>query len=377
MPYRLIFNRLSIRRRLWLAGVMKSQDHTHREGARGCRAHPRGCRFEAPRDTGSAVNQAATGGGSTRQPGPDGHDHGEAGHSHTPQTLRALVTVIVLTSVIFFAELIGGLLSGSMALLADAMHMLSDSTGLIIALIAMLISRKAASASATFGYRRVEVFAAMINATVVSLISVWIVIQAFLRLGGGAEIDTDLMLIIALIGFAANAISALILMRHQHGSMNMRGAFLHVLSDMLASVAVIIAGLVIRFTGWLPADTIASLLIAAIILPRSLRLLRDAVEVLLERVPRGVDIAEIETRLRGMGCVHDVHDLHVWSLDGSNLLATVHLVVDEKSLRGEGCAVLDEADAVLGEFGIGHSTIQLETPGHYAHELEGLSQAHD
>lgn len=356
---------------------MKSQDHIPGGGTHGCSGHPRGCRFEEPRQNASAATGTAAGGAVTHRHDHHDHDHDGAGHSHTPKTLRALVTVIVLTSVIFFAELIGGLISGSMALLADAMHMLSDSTGLIIALIAMLIGRRAASASATFGYRRVEVFAAMINATVVSAISVWIVVQAFLRLGGGAEIDTDLMLIVAVIGFAANAISALILMRHQHGSMNMRGAFLHVLSDMLASVAVIIAGLIIRFTGWLPADTIASLLIAAIILPRSLRLLRDAVEVLLERVPRGVDIAEIESALRQMGCVHDVHDLHVWSLDGNNLLATVHLVVDEKSMRGEGCAVLDEADAVLGNYGIGHSTIQLETPGHYAHESEGLSRAHD
>lgn len=284
--------------------------------------------------------------------------------------------VIILTSVIFFAELIGGLISGSMALLADAMHMLSDSTGLIIALVAMLIGRKAASASATYGYRRVEVFAAMINATVVTVISIVIAIQAIRRLGGGVEIDTDLMLVVAVIGFLANGISALVLMRHQHGNLNMRGAFLHVLSDMLASVAVIVAGLVIRYTGWMFADTLASLVIAAIILPRSLGLLRDAVEVLLERVPRDVDTHRIEAQLREVSCVTGVHDLHVWSLDGNSMLATVHLVVEPAELRRHDCRVLDAADAVFAQHGIGHSTIQLEHPDHFDHESDGLSDVH-
>ncbi|MGP6173359.1 cation diffusion facilitator family transporter [Corynebacterium sp. A21] len=300
------------------------------------------------------------------------HEHGASDHghdhSHAPKSLRALVAVIVLTSVIFLAELIGGLVSGSMALLADAMHMLSDSTGLIIALVAMLIGRKSASSTATYGYRRVEVLAAMLNAGVVTLISVWVVVQAVMRLGGGTEIDTDLMLIVAVIGFLANGISALVLMRHQDGNINMRGAFLHVLSDMLASVAVIIAGLVIRYTGWMFADTIASLVIAAIILPRSLGLLRDAVEVLLERVPRGVDTQQLEDGLLGINCVREVHDLHVWSLDGKDMLATVHLVVDGEAAQPSSCLVLDLADEVFAGFGIGHSTIQLESPGHQPHE---------
>lgn len=311
--------------------------------------------------------------GAGHQEPAQGHSH-DHDHSHVPQSLRALVLVIILTSVIFFAELIGGLVSGSMALLADAMHMLSDSTGLIIALVAMLIGRKAASASATYGYRRVEVFAAMINATVVSVISVGIVIQAISRLGGGAEINTGLMLLVAGIGFVANGISALVLMRHQHGNLNMRGAFLHVLSDMLASVAVIIAGLVIRYTGWEFADTIASLLIAAIILPRSLQLLRDAVGVLLERVPRGVDTDRIAAELTDLDEVEAVHDLHVWSLDGNDMLATVHVVVHPAALEGRNCGVLDAADAVFARHGIGHSTVQLEHPAHSEHETGCIAE---
>lgn len=309
------------------------------------------------------------------EPGSQGHSHEGHGHSHAPKSLRSLVAVIALTSVIFFAELIGGLVSGSMALLADAMHMLSDSTGLIIALVAMLIGRKSASSTATYGYRRAEVLAAMLNAGVVTVISVWVVVQAVLRLRGSVEINTDLMLLVAVIGFLANGISALVLMRHQNDSMNMRGAFLHVLSDMLASVAVIIAGLVIRYTGWMFADTIASLAIAAIILPRSLGLLRDAAEVLLERVPRGVDTQQLEDSLLEISCVAEVHDLHVWSLDGRDMLATVHLVVDQEASQPSSCTVLDLADEVFAGFGIGHSTIQLESPGHQPHE-GGLAHHH-
>lgn len=312
------------------------------------------------------------------------HDHGHGPrsphghHSHAPTgSLRALTVVLALTGTIFFAELIGGLISGSLALLSDAMHMLSDSTGLIIALVAILIGRRSATDRATYGHRRVEVLAAMLNATAVTAISVWIVVSAVARLGGHHPIDTGLMLVVAVIGLAANAVSAVILVRRQHDSLNMRGAYLHVLSDLIGSIAVIVAGLIIRFTGWLPADTIASLFIAALVLPRALRLLWESVSVLLNRVPRGVDTQEVETALREVPGVVDVHDLHIWSTDGTEPLATCHLVVaDERpvtlcGVEGEQCAecpVLDSAQARLRDFGITHSTIQLERAGHARHE---------
>ncbi len=307
------------------------------------------------------------------------HDHGHGSHSHAPSgSLRALTGVLALTGTIFFAELIGGLVSGSLALLSDAMHMLSDSTGLIIALVAMIVGRRAATDRATYGHRRVEVLAAMVNATAVTAISVWIVVRAIARLGGHHPIDTGLMLTVAVIGLAANAISAFILVRRQHESLNMRGAYLHVLSDLIGSVAVIIAGLIIRFTGWLPADTIASLFIAALVLPRALRLLWDSVSVLMNRVPRGVDTHEVEAALRELPGVVGVHDLHIWSTDGTEPLATCHLVVDAAAIApslcgadGEPCAscpVLDTAQARLRDFGISHSTIQLERAGHPRNE---------
>ncbi|WP_018023105.1 cation diffusion facilitator family transporter [Corynebacterium ulceribovis] len=295
-----------------------------------------------------------------------GHGH-EHGHSHAPSgSLKALLVTLTMTATIFIAQVIGGLLSGSLALLSDAMHMLSDSTGLLIALVAILIGRRAATARATFGYRRVEVIAAVVNAATVIAASVWIVVSALGRFGGDHEIDTGLMLIVAIIGLIANAISAAILMRHQHDSLNMRGAYLHVLSDLAGSVAVIIAGGVIYFTGWTAADAIASLLIAALVLPRALRLLTDSVAVLLNHAPATIDTGEVTRQLEALPGVASVHDLHIWSTDGNEPLATCHLVLAEQ--HQAGCDILDAAQAKLREFGIEHSTIQLEEGSHVGHE---------
>ncbi|APT88977.1 cobalt-zinc-cadmium resistance protein [Corynebacterium frankenforstense DSM 45800] len=293
------------------------------------------------------------------------HDHPH-GHSHAPKSLRALLGVITLTTVIFLAELTAGFVSGSLALLSDAMHMLSDSTGLILALVAMLIGRRAPSKRATYGHRRVEVLAALVNALAVSAISVYIVYEAVRRLGSAEEIDVPVMLAVATIGLVANGVSATILVRRQHDSLNMRGAYLHVLSDLLGSVAVIVAGVVIWVTGFTPADTIASFVIAALVLPRSLRLLAASVNVLLERAPADVDVEEIAGALEAVDGVVAVHDLHLWSTDGTDVLATCHLVVDAEDMYG--CGVLDDAQDMLAGLGVTHSTIQLEQPGHERHE---------
>ncbi|QGU03314.1 cation diffusion facilitator family transporter [Corynebacterium comes] len=297
-----------------------------------------------------------------------GHEHGFGGTHTTSAPLRALAIAFGITATVFFAELTAGLISGSLSLLSDAMHMFSDAAGLIIALLAALVGGKAASRSATFGYRRVEVLAALVNAVAVTVVVAWILIQALGRLGEVREIDTTLMLTVAVIGLVANGLSAWVLARHRSENLNVRGAFLHVLADMLGSVAVIIAGLVIRFTGWTPADTIASLAIVAFVLPRALTLLWQTVEVLLERVPRGVDGREVEQALCGLPGVSAVHDLHIWSTDGVTPLATCHLVVDDSCVDPSACGILAEAQAALHQFGIEHSTIQLEHPGHLEDE---------
>lgn len=300
-----------------------------------------------------------------------GHDHHHGGlvHSHAPSSLKALGIVLAMTGTIFFAELIAGLISGSLALLSDAMHMLSDATGLILSFVAIVIGRRAADKRSTYGYRRVEVLAALINALTVSLVCVWIVWEAIQRFRNPDDIDTRLMLTVGMIGLIANAVSAWILVRRQHDSLNMKGAYLHVLSDLLGSFAVIVAGLIINWTGWLIADTIASLIIAALVLPRSIRLLMDTLDVLLERAPRRVDMEGLEEKLTELPDIQAVHDLHVWTTDGTRLLATCHLVVaDEGCAPGEHCKILDAADAVFAAHGIDHSTIQLETPHHIEHE---------
>lgn len=295
-----------------------------------------------------------------------GHSHGHS-HSHAPTDapLRALLIVLGVTGTVFFAEVIGGLITGSVALLADAMHMLSDAAGLIIAVVAILIGRRAATAQATFGYRRVEVLAALVNAVTVLGISAWIVVEAFQRLSEPVEIMAGPMMIVAVIGLLANIISAWILNRQREHSVNVQGAFLHVLADMLGSVAVLVAGGVIILTGWQYADVIASLVIAALVLPRAWQLMMQALRILLEQAPPGYRPAEVDALLRQVDGVLDVHDLHLWSLDGTSALASVHLVVPEGR---DPAAVLCAAQAALQERGIAHATIQVERASHANHE---------
>lgn len=301
------------------------------------------------------------------------HEDPHAGHSHDHRStpLKPLAAALGITFVVFLVQIIGALLSGSLALLSDSMHMLSDSTALILALVAAWIGRKAATDRATYGHRRVEVLAALVNGLTVSVVTVWIVVEAILRIGSGHdEIDSVTMLVVAIIGLLANAASATILWRHQDAGLNIRAAFLHVLADLLGSVFVIVAAVVIYFTGLLWADTLASLAIVAMVLPRALRLLWESLEVLLERTPRGIDTEEIRQALLAVDGVLDIHDLHLWSTDGTTPLATCHVVVDTRATDTDGIdgAVLDRVQHALKAHGIEHSTIQLEEPGHLAHE---------
>lgn len=291
-----------------------------------------------------------------REPG-SGHTHV---HAHPGAPLRALLLALAITGTVFLAELVGGLLTGSMALVADAMHMLSDAAGLIIAVVAVLVGKRAVTAAATYGYRRVEVLAALVNAVTVMVISVWIVVEAVRRMRAPVAVEAGPMMLIALIGLVANAASALLLRRQRGASINVEGAFLHVLVDLLGSVAVLVAGAVVALTGWNGADVLASLLIAALVVPRAWQLMSQSGRVLLEQVPRGVDLDRVRTELLGLPGVVRVHDLHVWSLDGTGVLCTAHLVVGE-SARTQ--PTLREAHRALRECGVGHSTIQIERAG--------------
>ena len=296
------------------------------------------------------------------------HD-GEHTHGVADAPVRAIVAACAITTVVFLAELIGGWLSGSIALLADAMHMISDAAGLFIALIAVVAGKRPANQTATFGYRRAEVLAALVNAVAVLFISAFIVIEAVRRLHSPDAVDVPIMIAIAVIGLLANALSAWILSRHRHRSLNVKGAYLHVLVDLAGSVAVITAGIVIQFTGFVFADVIASLVIAALVLPRAWQLLSQSLRVLLEQVPDGFNADAVRPALLAVEDVVDVHDVHLWSVDGTSVLASAHLVVaDGAATSAAAPRILENAQFALAQLGITHATIQIERPEHQLYE---------
>jgi cobalt-zinc-cadmium efflux system protein len=295
------------------------------------------------------------------------HDHA---HVSTGAHRGRLALVLGITFTVFVAEVIGGLLAGSLALLADAGHMLTDSAGLVLALLGASLATRAASARRTFGLQRAEVLAALTNALLLVGVAVWVLIHAVDRLREPAEVDTGLMLAVAIIGALANAAGLLILRRGRDESLNVRGAYLEVLADLLGSVAVIGASISIMITGWTRFDAIASLLIFALILPRAWALLREVVDVLLEATPQGVDLAQIREHIIGVAGVVDVHDLHVWAITSGVPVLAAHVIIDEACIsQGRSGEVLDRLAECLGDhFDVDHCTFQLEPVGHQAHE---------
>ena len=281
-----------------------------------------------------------------------------------------LALVLAITGAVFLLEVIGGLLSGSLALLADAGHMLTDATGLVLALIGANLATRAASARRSYGMQRAEVLAALSNALLLVGVAVWVLIQAVDRLREPTEVETGLMLAVAVVGVAANAAGLLILRRGQAESLNVRGAYLEVFADLLGSVAVIIAAVLIMVTGWTRFDALASLLIFGLIVPRAWTLLREVVDVLLEATPRGVDLDAIRTHIREVPGVVDVHDLHVWAITSGVPVLSAHVVVDEACIsEGRSGQVLDRLGECLGgHFDVEHCTFQLEPVGHQEHE---------
>ena len=278
--------------------------------------------------------------------------------------------VLAITGAVFVAEVIGGLLSGSLALLADAGHMLTDATGLVLALVGAGLATRSASGRRTYGMQRAEVLAALSNALLLVGVAVWVAIQAVDRLRQPAEVDTGLMLAIAVVGVLANAAGLVLLHRGQADSLNVRGAYLEVLADLFGSVAVIVAAVLIMVTGWTRFDALASLLIFGLIVPRAWALLREVVDVLLEATPRGVDLDQIRQHIKEVPGVVDVHDLHVWAITSGVPVISAHVVVDNACIsQGRSGEVLDRlSDCLGGHFDVEHCTFQLEPVGHQDHE---------
>lgn len=291
------------------------------------------------------------------------HDHG-AGLTNR----RRLVIAIVIIAVVLVVEVIGAIVSGSLALLADAGHMLSDLIALVIALIATVIAARPASARRTFGHRRVEVFAAFINAGILAIVVVSVAVEAISRLFSDAdpEVQGVPMLIVAIVGALANVAALLVLRGGAGSTINMRAAYLEVLGDLVGSIAVIVSAIVILLTGFVPADAIASLLIVVLILPRVIVILRDVVAVLGQEVPKGTDVALIREHVLSKPGVVDVHDVHVWAVTPGQHVFSAHVVVEDSVLAsGESASLLTALDACLAEhFDVEHSTFQLEPRAH-------------
>ena len=295
-----------------------------------------------------------------------GHDHGPITAGAANKRRLAVVLGMMLT--VALVQVIGATLSDSIALLADAGHTVTDSLGVALALAAVWIAARPATSERTFGLQRAEILAAAVNAIVLFVLCAFIVMEAVDRFRAPAEVSGAGMVVVAGFGLVMNVVALFVLKSGAKESLNVKGAYLEVLSDALTSVGVIIGGLLVLFFGWQQADTLVSLGIAVIIVPRAWSLLREAVHILLEATPKGMDLNELRAHLMDHPAVLDVHDLHVWTITSGVPVMSAHVVVAEEDLRDTG-RMLDELHACMaGHFDVDHSTLQLEPPGHADHE---------
>ncbi len=283
------------------------------------------------------------------------HAHASAAAAHRGR----LVAVLLLTLAILAVEVFGGIVSNSLALLADAGHMLTDVVGVGMALLAIWFAGRRPTNGRTYGYLRVEILAAVTNAFLLFGVATFILYEAWRRLSEPPEIASGLMLAVALVGLAANAGSLFLLRDAQRASLNMRGAYLEVMGDFAGSAAVIVAAVVIALTGWTTADAVASVLIGLLILPRTVALLREATDVLLEATPKGIDMEHVRAHILDAPGVIDCHDLHAWTITSGMNVLSAHVTLVEGA---DPAATLDALCECLSEdFDIEHSTFQLET----------------
>ena len=266
--------------------------------------------------------------------------------------------VFVLTAAYMLCEAWGGFVSGSLALLADAGHMFGDSMGLALALSAAWVAARKPTDDKTFGYDRVEVLAALLNAVFLIAVAGIICYEAILRFAHPLPVKAPILLLVAGGGLLVNAVSAWLLHRHQQHSLNVRGAYLHVLSDLLGSVAAMLAGILILAFGWLWADAVMGILVSLLILINALGLLKEALDILLESSPLSIPVAAVEEALLARTDVMAVHNLHVWSVNTGKVVLTAHLVVIPGAFTGQTLSAIQRA--MKEQFGLSHVTLQLE-----------------
>jgi cobalt-zinc-cadmium efflux system protein len=268
-----------------------------------------------------------------------------------------------ITAFFFFVELVGGIVTNSLALLADAWHMLNDASTLVFAVAAAWIAERPANSKKTFGYYRTEILAAFLNGIFLWIVVIFIFYEAIQRLQNPATVETSEMLIIAFFGLLANGLSAFVLSKSEGESLNVKGAFLHVLADAAGSMGVISAGLIMYFTGWYYADPIISMMVSLLIFYSSFKLLQDSINVLLGGVPPGIDVNEVERKIMEQEGVKEVHDLHVWCMTPTKICAlSCHIVVKEGTNKRK--LISNLMSMLKQEFGIDHTTIQLEDEGY-------------
>jgi cobalt-zinc-cadmium efflux system protein len=299
-----------------------------------------------------------------------GHDHSAHGATAGGAHRRRLTVVLGLTLVVLVAEVVGAVLSGSLALLADAGHMATDAAGIALALGAVTLAQRPARGRRTFGWQRIEILAAVANGLLLLGVAGYVLVEAVLRIGEPTEIGSGLMIAVAGAGLVINLIGLALLHRGRSDSLNVKGAYLEVLGDAFGSLAVLVAGLVILTTGWVFADTLASLAIGFLVVPRAWHLLREALDVLLEAAPRGVDLDDVRSHILAVDGVLGVHDLHAWTITSGLPVLSAHVVVTDAALQaGHGGRVLDALCSCLGShFDVEHCTFQLEAETHADHE---------
>ena len=288
------------------------------------------------------------------------HTHDIDNHQETISSYRRLEFTLAIVLVIMVAEVIGGILSDSLALLSDAGHMLVDALAIGLSLFAMTIARRPATATKTFGYHRVEILAALTNGTVLVLVSVYIFYEAYQRFVAPPAIKTPLMLTIAIIGLLANLAGVMLLNKSSQHSLNVKAAFWHIIGDTISSVGVIIAGIVILLTGWYIADTIAAFVIGVIILWGAGRIMGESVDILLEAVPKSIETARVIEIIKSIPGVNEAHDVHIWTITSNIYALSAHLVIDDQTVSKSVDIVRAVRRELAQRFNISHTTLQLE-----------------
>lgn len=272
---------------------------------------------------------------------------------------KRLFISLIITLFIFSVELAGGIISNSLALLSDAGHVLTDSFAIILSLIASIISRKPSGKKATYGYQKIGILAALINGVTLVAIATMILIEGYNRLINPPEIKSDVMLSIAIFGFFGNLAMAIIL-GHRHEDLNVKSAWFHVIGDAISSIGVIIAGLLIKFTGWLLIDPLMSWFVGFVIIVGGIKVVKESLLVFLDFVPKGFDVNEVVNLLKSINGVEDVHDIHIWSIGYGNPALSAHVVVNVK-LLSEADEIREQIERELKKIGIYHSVLQIES----------------